>query len=200
MSKITTEIPLQGFELIRDKIGEILADEILAQFAIHADPERKANVFIERIIPIDKIDTPVVNVLYSRSSYDGNIAINTDGKNSYNIDVYAKAKTKIGKSGDVQAMSNLTRILGIVRAILESPHYLTLGFVPPFIMHTEVSSIEIRDPSNNQDAANIMMGRLIFVVDAAENTEKIQPVAAEGYDTEVKLEETDKGFVFILNN
>ena len=97
-------------------------------------------------------------------------------------------------------MSNLTRILGIVRAILESSHYLTLGFVPPFVMHTEVTSIEIQDPKDNQDGANIMMGRLMFVVDAVEDTEKIQPREAEGYDTQVKLEETDKGFAFILNN
>ena len=200
MSKITTEIPFQGFELIREKIGEILADEILAQFAIHADPERNATVFIERIIPIDKTETPVVNILYSRSNYDGNTPVNSNGKNSYNIDVYARAKTKIAKSGDTQAMSNLTRILGIVRAILESSHYLTLGFVPPFVMHTEVTSIEIQDPKDNQDGANIMMGRLMFVVDAVEDTEKIQPREAEGYDTQVKLEETDKGFAFILNN
>ena len=186
--------------MIREKIGEILADEILAQFAIHADPERNATVFIERIIPIDKTETPVVNILYSRSNYDGNTPVNSNGKNSYNIDVYARAKTKIAKSGDTQAMSNLTRILGIVRAILESSHYLTLGFVPPFVMHTEVTSIEIQDPKDNQDGANIMMGRLMFVVDAVEDTEKIQPREAEGYDTQVKLEETDKGFAFILNN
>ena len=200
MSKITQEIPPQGFELIRDKIGEILADEILAQFAIHSDPERDATVFVERITPIDKTEMPLINVLYSRSGYDNNSAINSDGKNTYNIDVYTSAKTKIAKRGGAESMLRLGRILGIIRAILESPFYLTLGFTTPFIMSTEVTSIEIQDPRDNQDAANTVMGRLIFVVEAAEITEQIQPVTAEGYDTQVKLDETEKGFVYVTDN
>jgi len=200
LSKITAEIPEQGFEVIRDKIGEILADEILAQFAIHADSERNAEVFIERIIPIDKTEPPLVNILYSRSNYDGNTATDSDGKNTYNIDVYANAKSKVGTKGDADAMIRLGRMLGIVRAILESPFYLTLSFIPPFIMRTEVTTIQIQDPRDNQDAANMMMGRLTFVVDAAEITEQIQAVTAEGYDTQVKLAETDKGFVYIIDN
>lgn len=200
MSKITLEIPPQGFELIRDRIGEILADEIAAQFAIHNDPERNPKVFIERITPIDKTELPLVNVLYSRSGFSNNSAINSDGKNTYNIDVYTSAKTKIAKKGGAESMARLGRILGIVRAILESPFYLTLGFAPPFIMSTEVTTIEIQDPRDNQDAANTAMGRLIFVVDASEDVEQIQPVPAEGYDTQVKLEETEKGFVYVTDN
>lgn len=200
MSKITQEIPPQGFELIRDKIGEILADEILAQFVLHSDPERNAKVFIERITPIDKTEMPLINVLYSRSGYDNNSAINSDGKNTYNIDVYTGAKTKIAKRGGAESMARLGRILGIIRAILESPFYLTLGFAAPFIMGTEVTGIEIQDPRDNQDAANTVMGRLIFVVDAKEDVEQIQPVTAAGYDTQVKLHETEKGFVYITDN
>lgn len=200
MSKITIAIPEQGFELIRDKIGEILADEIAQQFVLNPDPEINATVFIERIIPIDKSEPPVVNVLYSRSNYDNNTAIKGDGKNTYNIDVYVKGKAKVGTKGDAVAMVRLGRILGILRAILESPHYLTLGFAPPFIKNTTVTDIQVADPRDNQDAANMMMGRLVFTVDAIEVTEQIQPVAAAGYDTQVKLSETDKGFVYISNN
>ncbi len=200
MSKILLEIPPQGFELIRDRVGEILADEIAAQFVIHGDPERNAKVFVERITPIDKTELPLINVLYSRSGYDNNSAINSDGKNTYNIDVYTSAKTKIAKKGGAESMTRLGRILGIIRAILESPFYLTLGFATPFIMRTEVTGIEIQDPRDNQDAANIVMGRLIFVVDASEDVEQIQPVTAEGYDTQVKLHETEKGFVYVTDN
>lgn len=200
MSKITQEIPPQGFELIRDKVGEILADEIAAQFAIHGDAERNAKVFVERITPIDKTELPLANVLYSRSGYDNNSAINSDGKNTYNIDVYTGAKTKLAKKGGAESMDRLGRILGIIRAILESPFYLTLGFATPFIIRTEVTGIEIQDPRDNQDAANTAMGRLIFVVEAAEITEQIQPRTAEGYDTQVKLEETEKGFVYVTDN
>ena len=200
MSKILQEIPPQGFELIRDKIGEILADEIAAQFAIHGDTERNPKVFVERITPIDKTELPLMNVLYSRSGYDNNSAINSDGKNTYNIDVYTSAKTKIAKKGGAESMDRLGRILGIIRAILESTFYLTLGFSTPFIIRTEVTGIEIQDPRDNQDAANTVMGRLIFVVDVSEDVEQIQHVTAAGYDTQVKLHETEKGFVYVTDN
>jgi len=200
LSKITTAIPEQAFELIRDKIGLIIADELAAQFVLNPDPRIDAPVFIERIVPIDKSETPVINILYSRSNYDNNTAIKSDGENTYNIDVYSKGKSKEGEQGDTLAMIALARLLGVIRAILESPHYLTLGFAPPFIKKTTVTGIQVADPRDNQDGANMMMGRLTFTVDAVDVTEQIQPVDAEGYDTQVKLSETDKGFVYISNN
>lgn len=200
MSKITTEIPPQAFELIRDQIGVILKDEFEAQFVIHNDPDRNPTVSSERIVPVDKADVPLVNILYARSSYDNNTAVNADGKNFYSIDVYTSAKSTVAKRGDTTAQIRLGRLLGMVRAILASPHYGTLGFANPFIMRNEILDIEIADPRDNQDSANMVMGRLVFQVDAPENVEQIQPKVAEGYDTQVKIEETDKGFVYVLDN
>lgn len=202
MSKITTEITAQGFELIRDRIGFVLADEIAAQVALPVtDPsEVDAQVFVERVHPIDKGEVPLINVLYSRTNYISNTAIDGDGRNTYNIDVYARAKSKVGKKADKRAMLRLERLLGMIRAILESPHYVTLDFPRPFIMNTTVTDIQIADPKDNQDSANLMMGRLVFVVDAAETVEQIQAVAAAGYDTQVKIEETDKGFLYVIDN
>ena len=88
----------------------------------------------------------------------------------------------------------------MIRAILASPHYVALGFVPPFIMRTEILDIEIAEPRDNQDSANMVMGRLVFQVDAPEAVEQIEPRIAEGYDTMVILEETDEGFVYIIDN
>ena len=200
MSKITTEIPPQGFELIRDRIGTILADEFAAQFVIHGDADRNPTIVSERIVPTDKSEVPLINILYARSSYENNTAIDADGKNLYNIDAYTSAKSTIVEQGDTKSQLKLTRILGMIRAILASPHYTVLGFVPPFIMRTEILDIEIADPRDIQDSANIMMGRLVFQVDAAENVEQIQPKVADGYDTEVKIEDTEKGFLYIIDN
>lgn len=200
MSNITTEIPPQGFEIIRDRIGEILTDEFAAQFVIHADPERNPDVFVERITPIGKEEVPLISVLYSRTSYDNNTAINMKGKNFYNIDVYTKAKSTTIEDGDSKAQLILGRLLGMVRAILASPHYIRLGFAPPFIERTEILDIEIADPRDDQNSSNMVMGRLVFQVDAPETVEQIQATLAEGYDTKVNLEETDKGFVYIIDN
>jgi len=202
LSKILIEIPPQGFEIIRDRIGEILADELVKQFTLHADPERNPDVHIERLGAFDKTELPAANVLYARSDFGGNTAIDSDGKNQYHVDVYTNAKATAGERGDSKSMQRVSRILGIFRAILESPHYLTLGFAAPpgFIMRTKVLSIEIQDPKDNPDSKNTSMGRLTIQVDAVETVEQIQPRDAEGYDTQVKLEETDKGFVYVIDN
>lgn len=200
MSNITAEITPQGFEIIRDRIGEILADEFVAQFAIHSDSDRNPDVFVERITPIGKEEFPLVSVLYSRTSYDNNTAVSMKGKNFYNIDVYTGARSTSSEDGDSRAQKKLGRLLGMVRAILASPHYIRLGFAPPFIERTEVLDIEIADPRDDQNSSNMVMGRLVFQVDAPETVEQIQPTLAEGYDTQVKLDETEKGFVYIIEN
>ena len=200
MSKITAEIPPQGHEIIRDRIGEILADEFAAQFVIHGDADRNPKVFVERITPIGKEEVSFISVLHSRTSYGNNTAIDMKGKNFYNIDVYTSAKSTLAEGGDSKAQKKLSRLLGMIRAILASPHYVALGFVPPFIMRTEILDIEIAEPRDNQDSANMVMGRLVFQVDAPEAVEQIEPRIAEGYDTMVILEETDEGFVYIIDN
>jgi hypothetical protein len=40
---------------------------------------------------------------------------------------------------------------------------------------------------------------LVLSVKVPENTELIQPVVAAGFDTELKLELTDKGYQFTIN-
>lgn len=200
MSKLDLIIPVQGVELIRDRIATVLKDEIANQIVLGADTEIDAAVFVERIVSIDKSEMPLINILFSRTSYDNNTAINADGENTYHIDVYTKAKATVGKRADNTSMERLMRILGVCRSILESPHYLTLGFAPPFIMSTRVATIDISDPRDNQDGSNTNMGRLVFMVDAVEVTEEILPRVAEGYDTTVTIEETDQGYVYVLNN
>jgi len=127
MSKLTAIIPAQGFELIRDRIAVILVDEIANQITLGIGAEFNAKVFVERIVPIDKSETPLINVLYSRTGYDNNDFDSSDGQNTYHIDIYAKANAKpsTNSEADNLAQVKLARLIGIVRAILESPHYLT---------------------------------------------------------------------------
>ena len=200
MSKLELIIPSQNVELIRDRIATILVDEIANQIVLGADLETNSKVFVERFHAIDKSEAPVINLMYARTGYDNNTAITSDGKNAYHIDHYTKGKTTDLKKGDRTSKERLLRNMGITRAILESPHYLTLGFAPPFIMRTTVISQEIADPRDDKDGSNMSMGRLTFEVDAVEDTEQITPRVAEGYDTTVIIEETALGHLYILDN
>lgn len=200
MSKLTEEILSQGHELIRDRIGIILADEIANQVTLSGNAEINAKVFSERYYPVSKEEVPIINILLDRVNYVNNTSIQSEGNYTFSIDAYTSAKSTVTEKGDSKSNIRMQKILGIVRSILESPFYLTLDFPKGFIGGTKVPSIEILDPVKNQDTATIVMGRLTFEVRADESVEQQKAVTAEGYDTQVKIEDTDKGFVYIIDN
>lgn len=195
MSLITQAIPPQAFEIVRDRIGAILADEINRQFIITGDAELDLDVWVERFVPFDKEEIPTVNVSLVSGAFSGHTQKNTDGLYSYAIDVHAKAKSSEDDRGDSLAVIRLHRLMGICRAILENPYYKTLGFTPPFIMNRHCESVSIADPGR-QDATSAAMGRLIFSVRVIENTELVSPAALYMNNTRVKLHETDKGYFY----
>lgn len=197
MSNIAGLIQPQAFELIRDRIGEILADELPAQYALSDDETwLNAQVWVDRYIPFDKSELPAVNVSLVRGEYDGQTAIQSDGTYLYNIDAYVGAKTEGNSRGDALAMSRLQRLLGVCRAILESSHYITLGFDRPFVMNRKVLSIGIADPDKSH-ADSSVMGRLQLQVKVPENVETITPNVQGAHYTTVKLSATDKGYLYI---
>lgn len=127
-----------NFELIRNEIAAILAAETLNQQALATaagkDPNLwKFHVYIERSRPWEalKVDetpmTPIVNVWYESSNYDGDssfIALEqTADPSIFNIDIYGAALSEknVGdgyKSGDKTSALESQRIIRLVRNIL----------------------------------------------------------------------------------
>ncbi len=200
MAKILTPIQPQAFELIRNRIGEILADELPVQAAIEYAAELRATVFLERFTPFDITDMPCVNVMLSRGGYDNKAGVKRDGTYTYNIDCYMVSKTTTTERGDSKASVKLQKLMGVCGAILEDPHYVTLGFARPFISHTEVREINIAQPEKNQDGNNVIMGRVTFIVRVPENVSALLPKIMPGYDTVVKMGLTDKGYFWEGSN
>lgn len=62
MAQINTIIPVQNFELIRDRIALILATEINNQFVLSGNEDINCYVWLERSTPFDKIENPIINV------------------------------------------------------------------------------------------------------------------------------------------
>lgn len=197
MSRIVAAIPPRNYEVIRDQIGAILTDEIDNQFILSYDPDLEATVVtVERFVPFQIAEVPAVNVMLARGDYDNKTAIKSDGKYRYYIDCYASAESTADAGGDSLAMFKLQKIMGVCAAILDSPHYLTLGFARPFIENTHIESIEISQPNNTQDAASMVAGRIVFVVRVPESIETLVPNLIAGYDTGVRIALTDRGYVF----
>lgn len=197
MAILTQKIPAQNFELIRDRIATILADEISAQSLIAPlTPELNATVFLERFVPFDKTDMPCVNVVFASGQYENQNTLTADAIYTYNIDVYAKAKSTLTDGGDKLATIKLHSIIGIIRAILENPAYRTLAFAAPSLQRVTVNDIAIEQPQNTQDGSSVIMGRLTFNVSVCESVQLKTANNIAGWETSVKMNETETGYQF----
>ncbi len=212
MPLIPDEIPQQHFELIRDRIGLILYQEIENQWSQFNDEDLQAPlpneqisttptsllVYIDRIIPIDESECPVANVIFNGAPYDNDNPYRAQGVNTFFIDVYTKAAGEDDSDADRLANIKLQKILGKIAFILRHSYYKTLGFAHGFIGRTNVASIQIADQKENSLSANgCVMGRVTFEVTA---TEYVTPVAVRdmtGFFTSVKMFNSDKGYLFI---
>lgn len=201
MSSIITEIlPPRSFETVRQRIGEIITDELARQAYVTADPFLESfDVYMERFVPIDKTEH-VVNVALASGEYNSQTVIQQDGDYLFNVDVYTSAKSSVAGGGDSAAMVKLQKVLGLCWAILMHTRYTTLGFAPPFIMNRHMVRMLIKEPdTQNTDAAAMVMGRMVFSVRVAEEAGTVLPSLLPGYDTKVTLGLTDKGFLYIRN-
>jgi hypothetical protein len=110
------------------------------------------------------------------------------------------AKIRDGERADERASIKLQRILGICRAILENSKYKTLGFTAPpgFIGNRHYESIQIQNPSQKKhDGDSSLMGRLVLSVKMPETNGLALAIASKDYITTVKLDATDKGYLWI---
>lgn len=203
MSQIPVQIGRQAFELIRDRIGQILADEIVNQVSqgwindVYWTSE--SQVWLERFVPLDKTELPAVVVGLTRGDMEWHTQQQSNGNYRFNIDCYSSAKSTEDSEGDSEAMIRLHRLMGVVRAILENPRYKTLGFEPPFIQNRHMESFGIGNPAK-EDALSTTFARWSFVVRVHEETELISPPMIKGYDTTINLDLTNKGYFWRANN
>jgi len=201
MSKILTEITAQRFELIRDRIAEIITDELNGQFIITSNSLFSAKVWLERFIPFDKTELPAVNIYFNGSNFDSQTPISSKSNNNYNIECSVSAKDTDSDAGDILANKKCHKLIGAIRYILENPNYLELDFTNPrFVFSTIVNNINISQPTNNSDGTFSVSAQIIFNVVSEELNGELSAIEAEKYTTTMKLNETEKGFYYELIN
>jgi len=200
MGLITEAIQPRAYELIRDRIAAIVADELFQQAAINYDSELDASIFLERSTPFNQSELPAVNIMLADGNYTDESVNAQRGSYSYHIDVYAKASSIPGERGDQASAVRMQRIVGVIHAILSDKHYITLQFARPFIENTRVEGIIMANPKDTKDAANVIMGRITFVVRVPENVQDYPAITLAGYDTQVQIELSAQGFLYSGNN
>jgi hypothetical protein len=204
---IGTTISPQSYEIVRDRIGRILAEEITNQYALTKDKDLKVNNWIERFIPFDNKELPSVNVSLAEGMYGQpgmwNTAIQADGLYRYYIDCYVNAVSKDGEGGDSKAIVKLHRLMGVCRSIIMDARYVRLGFKAPpgFVASRHIESIQIKDPNPKEnDMQSTVMGRIVLSVKLPETPEYAQFSPTRTTKTTVKLSDTDKGYLWINLN
>lgn len=193
---IFTTIPQQNFEHVMNRIGEILRDELDNQASYGNNTDFECSVYRERDIPFNTGETPAVNIMFDRVDYELQSQTRTEGLYRFIIEVTRNAKGNNDTAGDTLAMIKCQRLVGVIRAIIMNPKYVRLGFDPGFIMNRHIQNIEFGKPIR-QDSSHMVMGRITMVVKMMETTELSTPTVAAGYFTGVRIEETDKGYLFV---
>jgi hypothetical protein len=196
MAVIDGIIPEQSFEIIHNRIGHILVTELDNQFILSGDYDLELDVYKERDIPFSEGEFRAVNVMLDRGDSIHQHPGQSNFTYRYIIEVTFDAKSNSTTLGDTIAMNKCQKIIGKIRAILEDPKYQTLGFAKPFIFNRHVENIYFGKPIK-QDTKHVVAGRLTYVVTAPEVSALIQAVLIGEHYTTVKLELTDKGYLWV---
>ena len=194
MAVIDFQIPARNFELIRDRIGEILATEIATQ-TLFTD----VTVWSERKIPFTNEELPIINILYDTTSYDSKHVGSKQGDNKYSIYAQYALPNTDSATGDVLGSKKAQKLAGVIDYILAYEAFSTLGFALGFIGATIVDNITMGGMQEG-DSNHTVTAKIDFTVKGVETTAQLQPLNAEGYTTQVKLNETEFGHKYTLNN
>lgn len=202
---LTEKIPAQAFELIANRIAEILTIEIKNQVDIQ-NFDDEVEVVLERIHPFEGNEDVSVQVYFKGGNFDGQTQKDVQGEYMYFIDLYTTAMGIGSKTSSEISKNKNYRYTGIIRYILNSGKYPTLGFPAGMIGGKYIKSISAdlefsnfgADPSNS--GSNIRLTRFIFIVRAQENQALWKGVALDGNTTNITYNESALGTQLILTN
>jgi hypothetical protein len=206
MASILTEtIGVQNFEIVANRIGSILLEEINNQIDKQGFDDT-VEIFNERIEPFSKEQDVMITIAFREAQYGGQTTRDSQGEYLYFIDIFASGWGEGETTPSIVSKNKLFRYVGLARYILSSGKYLTLGFPPGFIGGKYIEKMTLdTDYSNfgnhsNYDGSYIRFARIIYRVRVQENQALWEGIALNGNTTNVSLDNTDQGTKFIFNN
>lgn len=206
-AKLNYIIPASNFETIRDAIASLLKIEMDNQAVLRGsglpvvpNPDYTADFYTERFSPVDKGEGNVIIVSIAGGDLNNRTPVSQVFGCSFNIDCFVSAKENSSNTGYYNSAVKIHRLAGLARHILQSPYYDRLGLSNGIVQMRSVSSILFAPVSDEQDSAFVRMGRIKLDVNVYESSNEQDVVTAAGYDTIIKIDETEKGFKLTYNN
>lgn len=201
-----------GFEIARDAVAAILAEEIANQQALAANASAdvslyQLDVYAERVAPLenwrdDPTAAPVVSVWIPRyvPRSGGSTVDDERGEATLYLDVFAAGQDADSMSGhtagDYQARVNLHRVIRLIRQILMSGQYTYLGSprkAAQWCYGREIKDVEIHEPRRLENTAQwVATARISFSVDLKMSQPQWPGEVAEGQDVIFKRDSDGK--------
>jgi hypothetical protein len=194
-SKINVLIGRQNYELIRNRIGEILIEELDNQFTVLGNTFAKAIVTVEGNNVVDSTEMSKVLVSLQKGNFNNEHYGESTGLFIFNIDCFCKSKSSDIVDGSSNAAFKAQALAGIIRYIIRDPWYNTLGFTPGFIGNVTVSEIQIGE-SDPKDLLNTVGARVQVQVKCIESNSMPTPTLMNNYQTSVVLGTSAQGYLY----
>jgi hypothetical protein len=199
MPRIQGIIPSQAFEIIRNRIADIIIDELQNQKDYTGDDELNCNIVLEQRIAFDKSELTIINIAMTDADFSNQHQGQSDGDYKYNVDVIAGSPSDDVDQGDTLASKLVQKIIGKLYAIMTNAQYRTLGFNPGSggIQRVSVTPITIGNLTQG-DTRSTTIARMVVTVRASQTTELLGGILAAGYDTQIKIAESNSGFKYTV--
>lgn len=205
MSSVVTElIPDSPFQIIQNRIAEILFEELTAQHSLQ-NLDSDFEFFVERIHPYDTSEDVVVTIACKEQENFEYTQINSQATITYFVDIFTGGVESSSQSLAENVRLKLFKYVSMVKYILNSAKYQTLGFKNGLVRNRHIKKTTFdTDYSNwgnhsNYDGSGIRFCRLIYSVTTIENTEAWQGIPLQGNDS-ILMVGTDKGTQLKFNN
>ena len=205
MASVLTEIiPTQAFEIVQNRIGAILLEEITNQMSLQSLTD-VFELYLERVEPYDKSEDVMISVAFNSGDYDGYTQQDVQGEYMYFIDIFAKGAGVGTQTPSENVRQKMFKYVGMARYILSSGKYPTLGLPPGVIGNRHIRKITFdTDYSNfgnhsNFDGAFIRFCRIIYTVRVRESQLLWEGIPLYGNDSNLRPEGTEFGTRLIFN-
>lgn len=197
MAKLNIPLGKRAYEVIRDRIGAILMIELENQAAIQYDDLfYDIPIFVQRSKPINHAEEKIINVSVDDITYQGHTQINSIGTYTFFIDVVMTSSSTDDERGDMNSAYDCQRLASVCATILDSPHYKTLDFKPPFIGRCNVTSINPGKISRGE-ATELNAVRITLEVMSGEDKPLEDVTELNSIYTRLFLENSKNGFLYI---
>ena len=199
MALIDKVIPVDNFQLIRAKVAEIILRELPNQATLAAKSYiNYTKVWVGRSTPFNLSEVPALNLMYETQQYNNKHNLQRFPTVVLSLDIYQSAKHGAGNVyADELLDERLWNVARVIQGILDHPVYRALELAPA-IRHHEVTSIT-PGVSDIDDSSRVAMLRMTITVETNSVLLEVDPATLAGTDTEVKLNESDKGYFYTSN-